>query len=127
MNWLNICDVVQGTRLDHLFCVNLVQILQEVLKKSPFEGLIGLDSTRPNIRRERKRVVLKEVTRLSYSDNPIPSTSFPVSDVFFILTTDPSPPSGSWWPSVLLCHLIYAALAEGTLTPYFDIRFYCEN
>ena len=45
---------------------------------------------------KRKRVVLKELTILIYSDSPVMEASVPASGVFFILTDNPSPPCGKW-------------------------------
>ena len=45
--------------------------------------------------------MLKEFTRLIYIVAPIPDTSDPTDEVFFIMTYNPSTHRGLWWPAVL--------------------------
>ena len=86
-----------------------------------------------NLYRRRKRVMLKEVNRLSYLDSPIPEVSAPGTAVFFILTNNPPPPHGRWWTKVRPLLWSSAASTEGnliTLTQFWKclwklkLRFY---
>ena len=63
--------------------------------------------------------MLKVVTILRYLDSPILATSAPAAEVLFILTADPSPPYGRWWPTLLPPPQNSADSMEGALTPNF--------
>ena len=64
--------------------------------------------------------IWKEVTRLRYFGYLIPSISFPVSTVFFVLTAETLTLHGRELPVVFTLPLRFTALTKGTLT-YFSI------
>ena len=82
---------------------------------------------RYNLRHSLKRGLLKEVTRLSYLDDLLMDVSNPAADVYFILTSDLSPPRGRWWMTVPLILWSSTASTEGNLTTYFSLGVNCEK
>ena len=77
------------------------------------------------IRHDRKKGLLKEVTRLSYLDSTTPLVIAPVAEVLFILTANPSPQWDRLGRAVIPIPWSSIASTEGILKPYLDFGVYC--